>query len=121
MSNFSDGHKITRIHKSVAEQITEWIRNNADDRTPITYKQLCDRVDIDRQFIGRFLGSLSTECHAHGWPLISVIVVHPDTGLPDAQFLVMADRIGRSDVEIEEESRRVFAHDWQQFMDFINR
>jgi hypothetical protein len=47
--------------------------------------------------------------------------VHANTQLPDAQFLVMADRIGRSDVDIEEETRRVFAQDWQHFLDFINR
>jgi hypothetical protein len=66
MSNFSDGHKITRIHKSVAEEITVWIRNNLDRRTPITYGQLCARVDLETQYIGKFLGSLSTECHVHG-------------------------------------------------------
>ena len=84
------------IHKGIYEQLKEVARNGA----LITYVEIAPLAKLnmespgDRNRIGEILGEISTFEHENRRPMLSVLVVHADDGMPGDGFFNLARELG---------------------------
>ena len=90
-------------------QILQLLMEAAGKRETLTYGQICARGDFGiPQSIGKhYLEPIHQYCKDRKLPHLPVLVVNKETGEP-------GDAIPISKADIDDETRRVFRHDWEK-------
>ena len=84
------------LHKGIYEQLKEVARNGE----LITYGEIAPLAKLnmespgDRNRIGEILGEISTFEHENHRPMLFVLVVHADDGMPGDGFFNLARELG---------------------------
>ncbi len=86
-----------------AVQIWQILVGRAHNRQTITYGELGGLMHYGAGVLDRPLGHLYFYCEQNGLPVLSVLVVEKDTGLPKGG-------VGDRDPDVERE--KVFRYDW---------
>lgn len=112
------------IDYKVAEVLLNYVINNLDNPV-ITYGELASKISLDfnPQNLSEPLGNISDICKENGLPLISVVVVNKDTGLPGEGFYTYFFN-ERSMKEWEDIYRKCLSDvkncaKWQELLDVI--
>lgn len=86
------------MHKTVREHLIDIARakktTSYSELVAVCRLSLDLSLDRDRAELGRILGDISNEEHAHGRPLISAVAVLSDTGFPSDGFYRLAETLG---------------------------
>ena len=105
------------INEALYQKLVEAAKN----RQTITYGEVASMVNMNtsspahRSMIGWMLGEISKQEVKEGRPMLSVLVVLPETGIPDVDSFALASELGlhkSGDDQgfFEGELERVFAY-----------
>ena len=82
------------------EGIYEELKRVAKAQATTTYTVVAELAGLDlddpdgRDALARMLSEISAHEHTHGRPLLSVVVIHPETNLPGQEFFALAYELG---------------------------
>lgn len=80
----------------------------------VTYGELTAQFGGINQGWGNTLSGIALRCHKARLPLLSVIVVSKDTGMPSIDAIVYEDLGLSNSTEIADEQARCFEYDWKK-------
>lgn len=111
MPEISEAHR-RKMERAFRFDVAQHIAAAAARRETITYGDLTREFGGTDRGWGDTLGGIALRCHKGGWPVLSVLVVSKQTGLPSPDARLYLD-LGLHNVDaMVAEQQRCFAVDW---------
>ena len=92
--------------------VAAFIAKAAVSRKTLTYGELSEEFGVANQGCGKILSSIACRCRKHGLPILSVLVVSKDSGLPSMDAKIYPSMGFQSPQDLEEEQKRCFEFNW---------
>jgi hypothetical protein len=89
-----------------------YLASLAHDRGTITYGELADRFGGTARGWGDALGGIAIRCRDHNLPLLPVLVVTKDTGLPSTDAALYEDLGLHTQDDVKTEQARCHSFNW---------
>ena len=111
MPEISETHR-RKMEKAFRFDVAQYIAAAAARRETVTYGDLTREFGGTDRGWGDTLGGIALRCHKAGWPLLSVLVVSKQTGLPSPDARLYKDLGLNSIDDLLAAQQHCFTVDW---------
>lgn len=104
--------KLRRMRNKYDHGVAKYLAACASAGSRITYGQLSGKFGGIARGWGDVLGGIALRCRDAGYPVLPVIVVSADTGMPSVDAVLYEDLGIVGEEAVRAEQARCFAMDW---------
>lgn len=113
----ADEESQTPDESDINHDVYEYLKQVAREERTVTYTEIAQMVglnmqsQLDRSELGEILGAISTHEHRQNRPLLSVVTVFSNEGIPSNDFFNLAKKLGKFSGSTEMEKITFFANE----------